>query len=213
MRSVTCPEPACFATAARRGLLPLERLSWAVPWTVACLTPLTKRVPSQVCSASSPAWKVRPPWRVGGATSATHGEFRPDNPLFSGLALADGWLTTLDIFNLRLQASLVTLSACQSGQSQVGGGDELLGLMRAFLYAGAASLVLSLWAVEDRSTALLMEAFYAKLAEGWSKGAALRHAQRQFIQDGVSQGDAAQRLYKHPFFWAPFFLVGDTGLL
>ena len=64
---------------------------------------------------------------------ATHGEFRPDNPLFSGLALADGWLTTLDIFDLRLKASLVTLSACQTGQSVVGGGDELMGLMRAFL--------------------------------------------------------------------------------
>ncbi len=141
---------------------------------------------------------------------AAHGEFRPDNPLFSGLALADGWLTTLDIFNLRLQASLVTLSACQSGQSQVGGGDELLGLMRAFLYAGAASLVLSLWAVEDRSTAQLMGVFYDKLAEGWSKGAALRYAQRQFIQDGADQADAAETLRRHPFFWAPFFLVGDT---
>ncbi|MEJ2266791.1 MAG: CHAT domain-containing protein, partial [Anaerolineales bacterium] len=82
---------------------------------------------------------------------AAHGSFRPDNPLFSGLALADGWLTTLDIFNLRLQASLVTLSACETGRSVVSGGDELLGLMRAFLYAGAASLVLSQWAVYDRS--------------------------------------------------------------
>lgn len=141
---------------------------------------------------------------------ATHGEFRPDNPLFSGLALADGWLTTLDIFNLRLRASLVTLSACQSGQSQVGGGDELQGLMRAFLYAGAASLVLSLWAVEDRSTAQLMETFYHRLAEGWSKGAALRYAQRQFIQDGSNQSDATLTHRGHPFFWAPFFLVGDT---
>ena len=72
---------------------------------------------------------------------ATHADFRPDNPLFSGLALADGWLTTLDIFNLRLDASLVTLSACQTGRSVIGGGDELLGLMRSFLAAGAASLV------------------------------------------------------------------------
>ncbi|MEJ2210878.1 MAG: CHAT domain-containing protein, partial [Anaerolineae bacterium] len=60
---------------------------------------------------------------------ASHGDFRPDNPLFSGLALSGGWLTTLDIFRLRLQASLVTLSACQTGRSVVGGGDELLGLM------------------------------------------------------------------------------------
>lgn len=78
---------------------------------------------------------------------ATHGDFNPENPLFSGLALADGALCTLDIFNLRLNASLVTLSACQTGRSLVTGGDELLGLMRAFLYAGAASLVLSHWRV------------------------------------------------------------------
>jgi CHAT domain-containing protein/tetratricopeptide (TPR) repeat protein len=144
---------------------------------------------------------------------AAHGDFRPDNPLFSGLALADGWLTTLDIFNLRLNASLVTLSACQTGCSVVGGGDELLGLMRAFLYAGTASLVLSLWAVEDRSTAHLMETLYRKLAQGWRKGAALRYAQMRFIEGQGPDGEAAGDLYSHPYFWAPFFLVGDAGPL
>ncbi len=141
---------------------------------------------------------------------ATHGDFRPDNPLFSGLALADGWLTTLDIFNLRLHASLVTLSACQTGRSVIGGGDELLGLMRAFLCAGAASLVLSLWAVEDRSTAQLMETFYRKMAAGWSKGSAIRHAQLQLLRGQEGDGGAD---YRHPYFWAPFFLVGDSGTL
>jgi CHAT domain-containing protein len=131
---------------------------------------------------------------------AAHGDFRPDNPLFSGLALDDGWLTTLESFNLRLSASLVTLSACQTGRSVVGGGDELLGLMRALLYAGASSLLLSLWAVEDRSTAALMEAFYGQLAMGWRKGAALRHAQLAAAET-------------HPYFWAPFVLVGDAGVL
>jgi len=144
---------------------------------------------------------------------ATHGDFRPDTPLFSGLALSDGWLTTLDIFNLSLRASLVTLSACQTGRNVVGGGDELLGLMRAFLYAGAASLVLSQWAVEDRSTARLMETFYHKLAEGWTKGAALQHAQLQFIEEQSAEQDALSASYTHPYFWAPFFLVGDTGTL
>jgi CHAT domain-containing protein/tetratricopeptide (TPR) repeat protein len=141
---------------------------------------------------------------------AAHGDFRPDNPLFSGLRLADGWLTTLDIFNLRLKASLVTLSACQTGRNVVGGGDELLGLMRAFLCAGAASLVLSLWAVEDQSTAQLMETFYQKLVQGWTKGDALRHAQLRFLarQDTRELGDRA-----HPYFWAPFFLVGNAGPL
>jgi CHAT domain-containing protein len=144
---------------------------------------------------------------------ATHGDFRQDTPLFSGLALSDGWLTTLDIFGLSLDASLVTLSACQTGRNVVGGGDELLGLMRAFLYAGAASLVLSLWAVEDRSTAQLMEIFYSKLAQGWTKGEALQHAQRQFIEAQGNGQDALSPSYAHPYFWAPFFLVGGTGTL
>ena len=143
---------------------------------------------------------------------ATHGEFRPDNPLFSGLALADGWLTTLDIFDLRLNASLVTLSACQTGQSVVSEGDELMGLMRAFLSAGAASVVLGLWTVEDRSAAQLMETFYRKLAEGWGKGAALRHAQLQLLA-GRDSDDDAKQAYAHPYFWAPFFLVGESGPL
>ena len=144
---------------------------------------------------------------------ATHGDFRADNPLFSGLSLADGWLTTMDIFNLRLKASLVTLSACQTGRSVVGGGDELLGLMRAFLSAGAASVALTLWAVEDRSTARLMETFYRGLADGQTKGHALRQAQLQFIQEGKSSPDAEAGKYAHPFFWAPFFLVGDSDPL
>jgi CHAT domain-containing protein len=142
---------------------------------------------------------------------AAHGDFRPDNPLFCGVALANGWLTTLDIFNLRLKASLVTLSACQTGRSVVGGGDELLGLMRAFLYAGAASLVMSLWAVEDRSTAQFMGTFYRKLAKGCPKGTALRYAQLQFVQGNSLEGDPAAEAHSHPYFWAPFFLVGDTG--
>ena len=135
---------------------------------------------------------------------ATHGEFRPDNPLFSGLALADTWLTTLDIFGLRLQASLVTLSACQTGRNVVGGGDELLGLARAFLAAGATSLMLSLWAVEDRSTVDFMGVFYGSLTQGSTKGASLRHAQTQFINSSD---------YHHPYFWAPFVLIGHTGPL
>lgn len=143
---------------------------------------------------------------------ATHGQFRPDNPLFSGLALDGGWLTTLDIFNLHLSVSLVTLSACETGQNLIGGGDELLGLMRAFLYAGAASLVVSLWAVEDRSTSHLMETFYRRLADGWTKGAALRTAQQTLIETGYGSS-IDQQMYAHPYFWAPFILVGHAGPL
>lgn len=136
---------------------------------------------------------------------ATHVAFRPTNPLFSGLALADGWLTALDVFNLRMTASLVTLSGCETGRSIIAGGDELLGLMRAFLYAGTVSLVLSLWPVEDRSTADLMMDFYRHLYNGQRKGTALRQAQLNAIRPNGT--------LVHPFFWASFFLVGSTEAL
>jgi CHAT domain-containing protein len=142
---------------------------------------------------------------------ATHGEFRHDNPLFSGLALADGWLTTLDVFNLRLSASLVTLSGCHTGRSTIGGGDELLGLMRAFVAAGAATLVLSQWAAEDQSTALLMKLFYERLMAGEPKSSALQEAQLGLLLGGAKSEGPSSR--QHPFFWAPFYLVGDNGVL
>lgn len=135
---------------------------------------------------------------------ATHAEFRADNPLFSGLKLADAWLTTLDIFGLQLDASLVTLSGCHTGRSVIGGGEELLGLARAFFAAGAASLLLSLWAVEDGSTAEFMRRYYSALVNGETKAAALQCAQRAFI---------AQEQYQHPYYWAAFELLGDTGRL
>jgi CHAT domain-containing protein/tetratricopeptide (TPR) repeat protein len=139
---------------------------------------------------------------------AAHGDFRGDNPLFSGLALEDGWVTTLDIFNQQLQAELVTLSACQTGRSVVGGGDELQGLMRAFLAAGAASLLVTLWAVDDQSTAVLMERFYHGLADGQPRRTALQQAQLHLLQD-----ESLPERYRHPYYWAPFFLVGKPGPL
>lgn len=134
---------------------------------------------------------------------AAHGEARPDNPAFAHLALADGHLTTTDVFNLRLHGALVTLSACETGRSVMAGGDELMGLSRGFLYAGAATLVQSLWRVEDSTTAALMTALYRALWAGQSKGAALRNAQRALLAThGV-----------HPYYWAPFQLIGDAGPL
>jgi CHAT domain-containing protein len=78
--------------------------------------------------------------------------------------------------------------------------------MRAFLSAGAVSLLLSLWPVQDRASAHFMEIFYRKLADGWSKGTALQHTQRQFV-NGTAELDES---FVHPYFWAPFYLVGDV---
>jgi tetratricopeptide (TPR) repeat protein len=129
---------------------------------------------------------------------ACHGLFRADNPLFSALRLGDGWLTVAEATKLRIAAGLVTLSACESGRSRVVEGDELLGLTRAFLGGGAASLVVSLWLVNDASTARLMEGFYRCLQAGHSKTAALRAAQRTLLATK-----------SHPYYWAPFILVGQ----
>lgn len=128
---------------------------------------------------------------------ATHGVVRYDNPLFSALKLADTWLNFHDIYNLDLRADIVTLSGCYSGVNRIAHGDELLGLVRGFLYAGAASLLVSLWAVNDRATAELMGHFYSRLKEGRPKRAALREAAL-----------AVKEKYDHPYYWAPFVLIG-----
>ena len=133
---------------------------------------------------------------------ATHGAFRADNPLFSWLRLADALLTVRDIYRLRLpRTSLVTLSACEAGLEDLRGGN-VLGLSQGFLATGARSLLLSLWAVDDASTAQLMAAFYRWLAQGKTNNAALHEAQREIHQRR-----------SHPFYWAGFVLLGEDGQL
>ncbi|HKP70832.1 MAG TPA: CHAT domain-containing protein, partial [Pyrinomonadaceae bacterium] len=128
---------------------------------------------------------------------ACHGQYRPDNPLFSSLHLADGWVTVRDVTAISLKAKLVTLSACETGLNEVFAGEELLGLARGFLSAGARSLVLSLWTVNDDATSRLMRDLYQNLQRGQSIAASLRVAQLKFIENG-----------EHPYFWSPFFLIG-----
>ncbi|HEX8736318.1 MAG TPA: CHAT domain-containing protein, partial [Pyrinomonadaceae bacterium] len=128
---------------------------------------------------------------------ACHGQFRPENPLFSSLHLADGWITVRDICAQRLNAELVTLSACETGLNEIFAGDEILGLARGFLTAGARSLVLSLWTVNDEATTALMHEFYTQLAAGKETSKALQIAQCSFIRQNA-----------HPYFWSPFALIG-----
>jgi len=138
---------------------------------------------------------------------ATHGQSRLDAPNFSSVLLADGQLNAIDAFSLNLQGcELVTLSGCETGLALSGGGDEQLGLGRAFLAAGANSLVMSLWPVEDNATKELMQIFYQHLLKGESKVQALRIAQLSLLNRASSS-------YTHPFFWASFRLVGDAGPL
>ena len=129
---------------------------------------------------------------------ATHAMFRNDNPLFSGLQFTDGWLLARDLYGLRLDCDLATLSACQTGMTVVDAGDELFGLIRGFLGAGVRSVAASLWAADDRATAFLMTCFYAHLSEGWTPARALRQAQQQ-----------TREVYPHPYYWAAFGLIGQ----
>jgi CHAT domain-containing protein len=128
---------------------------------------------------------------------ATHGIYRRDNPMFSGIRLGDGYLNLYDLYQLRLNAKLVTLSGCATGMNFVAAGDELLGLQRGLFYAGATTLLLSLWDVHDRSTAELMQEFYRSYIQNGDAAISLRSAMR-FLR----------RENPHPYFWAPFVLVG-----
>ena len=128
---------------------------------------------------------------------ATHGTYRQDNPMFSGIRLGDGYLNLYDLYQMRLSAKLVTLSGCATGMNFVSAGDELLGLQRGLLCAGATSLLLSLWDVHDRSTAELMQIFYKSYIETNDMAGSLQSAMQQLRQESP-----------HPYFWAPFVLVG-----
>jgi CHAT domain-containing protein len=128
---------------------------------------------------------------------ACHGQFRKDNPMFSSLRLADGFLTVRDICELKLNAELVVLSACETGLNKILAGEELLGLTRGFLSAGASSLILTLWTVNDRSAQELVINFYKNLQNGETISGSLRNAQCNLIKQNL-----------HPYFWSPFFLTG-----
>ena len=128
---------------------------------------------------------------------ACHGQFRSDNPMYSSLHLSDGWVTVRDIAKQKLKARLVTLSACETGLSEVHKGEELLGLTRGFLSAGARNLIVSLWTVNDESTSQLMSDLYTNLQLGHSPAASLRSAQLRFIASDT-----------HPYYWSPFVSIG-----
>jgi CHAT domain-containing protein len=128
---------------------------------------------------------------------ATHGYFRQDDPMFSGIRLGDGILSLYDLYQLRLPAELIALSGCSTGLSVVADGDELLGLVRGLIYAGAQLALLTLWDVQDSSTAQFMTAFYGHLAQGMEKAAALRRSALDI-----------REIYPHPYYWAPFVLIG-----
>jgi CHAT domain-containing protein len=142
---------------------------------------------------------------------ATHGIIDTEHPELSGIMLSmlnsagesqDGFLQLYDVYNLDLSGTyLVVLSACRTGLGKDVKGEGLVGLTRGFMYAGARSVVASLWKVDDRATAALMKHFYkAMLVEGLPPAAALRKAKQSMWQ---------QERWHAPYFWAAFVLQGE----
>jgi len=132
---------------------------------------------------------------------ASHGEFDDRHPLASALLLSapqgqDNRLTVSDMYELGLDAELVTLSACETGLGAVGSGDDVVGLTRGLLYAGASSVVTSLWKVDDESTGQLMAQMYRNLAKK-APDESLRGAQLD-----------TRKKFPHPYYWAAFYLTG-----
>jgi CHAT domain-containing protein len=128
---------------------------------------------------------------------ATHGYFRQDNPMFSSIRLGTSHLSLYDMAHLQLPVELVVLSGCATGLNVVTPGDELMGLVRGLLQAGAQSLILSLWDVHDDSTKEFMVEFYTQLQAGRSQAEAMRSA-----------SISLRRHRPHPYHWAPFLLIG-----
>lgn len=135
---------------------------------------------------------------------AAHGSYNSTNPLYSALYLApdegqDGILETHEIYKLNLkQINLVVLSACETQWGKLSSGDEVVGMTRAFFFAGTPSVVSTLWEVDDQATKIIMEKFYRNLLSGMTKKEALRRAQIEM-----------RAKYPNPYYWAGFVLNGD----
>jgi CHAT domain-containing protein len=172
-----------------------EREVGAIGWNFPDITVLTGK-------RATKGWVVRHISDFGIIHLASHGEFDPVNPLFSAIKLArderdDGDLKAAEVFGLDIQAGLVVLSACQTGLGKVTRGDDVIGMNRAFLYAGTQAVLSSLWRVSDISTAILVKEFYREHRT---------HPTAQSLQNAMRH---VKSRYPHPGYWGAFVLVGD----
>jgi len=173
-----------------------EREVGSLSWNYPNMTALTRE-------KATKSWIAAHISEFGIIHLATHGEFDPVNPLFSALKLAggkkgtDGDLEAAEIFDLKITADLIVLSACQTGLGKVTSGDEVQGMNQAFLYAGTHALISSLWRVSDISTAMLMKQFYREY-QTRPKAESLRRAMLH-----------VKTRFPHPGYWSAFTLTGD----
>jgi CHAT domain-containing protein len=164
---------------------------------------------------------------------ATHGVFNIHQPLYSYLLMQpggndDGRLTVNEIFGLDISSKIVTLSACETGLGDLSKGDELVGLSRAFIYAGSPGVIVSLWNVDDATTAWLMTSFHQYLSGGNTANESITFAQRDLINLNFTASRArgmvevdlqpeitkaikqkTSKMARNPYFWAPFILIGN----
>jgi len=140
---------------------------------------------------------------------ATHAVFDDTKPEYSYLAFSttddkESLLYVSDLYNLQINADLVTLSACETGVGELKRGEGFLSLARGFFYSGASSIASTLWKVNDASTSSLMDAFYKNLSEGDSKDIALQNAKKTFLKTNRQNG------LSHPYYWSGFIISGNT---
>ncbi|MBC7962229.1 MAG: CHAT domain-containing protein, partial [Steroidobacteraceae bacterium] len=172
-----------------------EREAGSLRWNYPDVTTLTRE-------RASESWVREHISEFGIIHIASHGEFDPVNPLFSAIRLtrdgkADGKLQAEEIFGLDIKADLVVLSACQTGLGDIRSGDDVVGMNRAFIFAGTHSLMSSLWRVSDVSTAIMMKQFYRSYMR-YGKAESLTRAMQH-----------VKNRYPHPGYWGAFVLSGD----
>lgn len=141
---------------------------------------------------------------------AMHASVNKEEPQMSRLIFApsedslnDGGLHNFELYNMQINNQLTVLSACNTGSGKLTNGEGVMSLARAFAYAGSKSVLMSHWQVDDRSTGILMEAFYRNLAQGKPKSDALRMAKLDYLQNASPEK-------QHPFFWGAFVMIGDN---
>jgi CHAT domain-containing protein len=164
---------------------------------------------------------------------ATHGVLNKEQPLYSYLLMTsteqdDGRLTVDEIFSMELQTKFVTLSACETALGEISEGDDLVGLSRAFIYAGSPGVIVSLWKVDDATTAWLMTRFHQYIHAGYNTAESLTYAQRDIIQRNFSPSRSRglknielavpieevtinrnNKTSRDPYYWAPFVVIGN----
>jgi CHAT domain-containing protein len=151
---------------------------------------------------------------------ATHGYFPPSAPERSGIVLSlydknkaavNGYLGLAEVYNLRLQSDVITLSACDTGRGEVVKGEGLVGIARGFMYAGAPRVVSTLWAIDDESPTWFMREFYdGLLNKGLPAAAALKRTQLRMLGiDHEAVGPKPKKEWKNPYYWAGYVLTGE----